>query len=1779
MLPPISHPRRSSASTGADSDMFARASVLSTSSAARAERQPLLSGAPPPQVFAHPVECASLTSRLLLQWVTPSVTLANRPQTQAHPQPPQYQTLQQHRRSRGSAKRGLQQADVWELPPRARAEPGANALQRAWITSGSLSMAFVKSHGLKLTGLGVLHAVVQLCDLLGPYVLFRGVLLLQEQGQEDQDDNETRRSLLFWLGTLLFSRLLRSLLSAFVRAELKTSTLRLTAALQSLVFQKALRLPNASVRESDALYAADVTQLLHGAACLHELWAAPLMLALILALIEKFIGVAACGAAVGAVVMTLVASQVLNQLQLRSLERLRRAREDRQTSAKEMVHAMPAVKLHAWEPAARARINATRGRELAALWRFQVRGAAEAAFNFAMPVLVATAALAVGYHSSTHPLTPASAFATLALVRLMQTPLRTLPDAVLGARSAWQSLHNLSHFMDQEELNPYAVARRDSLGMVAKYDPQDVVVAVEDATLGWATNGPVVFQHLDMTVGAGELLVVHGRPGSGKSSFLSALLGEMQARDGSDGAGGRVYVGGSVAYCPQQSWLQQTLSVRDNVLFGLPFDRRKYQRVLDACALVNPLVMLSAGDHTLVQDWKPTPGLQALVSLARACYSDADVYLLDDLLARVHPRSAAREIFSRCLLGLLRNKTRIVVTTRAEFINSEFVDDAIRFEDGGRLVHTRDIYEGKGRKEQDGDEDSDEEQEEAAEDNWVHFSASGVDVVRTDEPPYCPTEEPADIEQLSVENIVNTSRNSLSERPLREYLSCETTAEAEWREGEWLHKSIRAYTQVVGGLRVALLLFVLLFMWQALQLMSDLWIAYWVRSSSQKNLVADQLIYASLALGAGLLALGYSLGIAVAAVQGARRAFLSLASAFLHAPMVFFDVFGAGSGRARSKRLSLSRRRELERAYTDKDLTALDARLPLAVGAVLALGASTLTALLTAAAVTRYYAVFLAPVVYMYVQAARLYLRPARDLLHLERTARQAARSHATETLAGARVVRAFGLAHVHRVLGHHFWLLDVAARDAHLGLHIDQWLALRVQLYGTVIVGIVAASSFLALRYTLSASVLALALYEALVVDNGALESLVRVWAWLSPVVPIATRTQAAVRGAEVITESAAYSTAAARRASAPLTPNEVNPSLSWPTKGDLRFDVVSFRDPAAAIVDELTDMFEIGDGGAPPLALKGVSFRLQAGEKVAILESSAASSVSSVGRALLRLHELTAGRIVVDGVDVATLGLRTLRSRVACVSAAAPNAALYDGSVRTQLDPSGRDIEDERLWTALRAVGLADNVATLDGPFPGVASLQQNPTKRFLLSLARALLSEPSVVALAFAPVLVPPPGDESQLPQFALDDATLETLQRVVHEELRDATVLLLLPSATASPQHDQAQRAMLLNVVDRVLVVVDGEIAELGSPADLAVPVPDPDRLETLAEVPSRLELCDLEHPSEDDTGTGALPEEQRESGTSGELVMDTTDSAVEFDTDSAVETEKKDKQTQEVVVAAPAPNSGSPLDLSLASLSARKSEVERNEVEVSLSARQAPPTARDGDDINDPLEFFRQCYQLEEDPFTLYTQALLLKEQREFAMASELLRSLLSTASVTLEARHHLAQCLIAQDPELNWCREEAQQCLEDVVTAMKSSSNNEDAHHATMYRESLELLAHVTIAGKCFDRAQQLLEALQLELERAVIFPPDLSAHRQQQTLVSFQLACCRYARGDPPDAISAELLRFLPQKIDQTRDASREQEAQELQVSDPLEGIELLLHADAASLREGLALLAATST
>ncbi|OWZ10205.1 ABC transporter [Phytophthora megakarya] len=249
-----------------------------------------------------------------------------------------------------------------------------------------------------------------------------------------------------------------------------------------------------------------------------------------------------------------------------------------------------------------------------------------------------------------------------------------------------------------------------------------------------------------------------------------------------------------------------------------------------------------------------------------------------------------------------------------------------------------------------------------------------------------------------------------------------------------------------------------------------------------------------------------------------------------------------------------------------------------------------------------------------------------------------------------------------------------------------------------------------------------------------------------------------------------------------------------------------------------------------------------------------------------------------------------------------------------------------------------------------------------------------------------------------------------------------------------------------------------------------------------------------------------------------------------------------------IVACP-PSTTVSLDLSYDTLSAPKDDSPpiKFGTELALAVEDVPLTARDGDNNSeeDPIEFFRRCYTLETDSFTLYTQALTLKSRRQFGAASELLRSLLSTASLILEVRHHLAQCLMAQDPALIWCREEATQCLEDVIAATKSSSTQ--THYGIMYNESLVGINHTAVPYSM------------------------LASHRQQETVVSFQRAFCRYARGDPPAAVSSE----PPPNCTQ----SEEHDGLESEVCcDPFEGIELLLRTDVARLHEGLALLASSS-
>ncbi|CDQ80785.1 unnamed protein product [Oncorhynchus mykiss] len=189
-------------------------------------------------------------------------------------------------------------------------------------------------------------------------------------------------------------------------------------------------------------------------------------------------------------------------------------------------------------------------------------------------------------------------------------------------------------------------------------------VLIDNGTFSWTKEGPPCLKRINVGVPQGSLVAVVGHVGSGKSSLLSAMLGETEKRSGS------VSIKGSVAYVPQQAWIQNA-TVQDNVMFGREKQKTWYQRVLEACALLPDLEILPAGDCTEIGEkgLNLSGGQKQRVSLARAVYRKADVYLLDDPLSAVDAH-VGQHIFDKVIgpKGVLRDKTRVLVTHGMSFL-------------------------------------------------------------------------------------------------------------------------------------------------------------------------------------------------------------------------------------------------------------------------------------------------------------------------------------------------------------------------------------------------------------------------------------------------------------------------------------------------------------------------------------------------------------------------------------------------------------------------------------------------------------------------------------------------------------------------------------------------------------------------------------------------------------------------------------------------------------------------------------------------------------------------------------------------------------------------------------------------------------------------------------------------------------------------------------------------------------------------------------------------------
>ncbi|EQC35311.1 hypothetical protein SDRG_07022 [Saprolegnia diclina VS20] len=791
------------------------------------------------------------------------------------------------------------------------------------------------------------------------------------------------------------------------------------------------------------------------------------------------------------------------------------------------------------------------------------------------------------------------------------------------------------------------------------------------------------------------------------------------------------------------AWIQN-MTIRENILFGKPYDRKKYAAVIDACALTKDLAAFPAGDRTEIgqKGVNLSGGQKARIALARACYNDGDVFILDSPLSAVDA-IVSNEIFTKCFLGLLSKKTVLLVTHNPEIIASKHIDRTIEISNGicKQTVNTaKEAFDSALSPlaahpimsyTNDDDDDNDVMDDVTTISNVApHLLSPSL------RSPYVPG---------GFHEMVYTPRQN-ADGTFEEPLVHGKLVDEEFRsEGRVSSNVFGAYFRAAGGWPVVVLLLCVQSTWQGLAVCGDLWLSKWSASSAvespdvfQANAAWNVGVYACFSLGSASIVMVRILSVGFAGRKASRALFDQMTSALLAAPMKFFDTNPTG--------------RILNRFAGD--FNALDVGVPFSFMFVLATFFIVLFAMGTTIVVVRSLSFFILPLFYVYYRVGSFYLQPAREIERLGKVTYSPMINLISEAIDGAVVIRAFGAKQERRFQRLHHRNVNRYNESVYAKQIVELWFMLQNQLLSASMILVISLSLVYA-RVYLTPGLVGLVFNYALNVPLN-----------LQYLIQDASEIEKNMVSPERIIEYTQIPPEAPR-----VIPGAVS-TQSWPSQGAITFNNVSFR-------------YKEND----PLVLKDVCVALRGREKVGIVGRTGAGK-SSLTMALFRINELAAGSISIDGVNCASVGLKTLRESIAIIP---QNPVLFKGTLRQYLDPFDQ-FQDDDLWNVLRKVNLVERTEK-DGLSSDVEENGENFSvgERQMLCMARALLLRAKVVVM-----------DEATA---AMDHATDQKLQHVIRTEFADSTVLTI------------AHRLDTVLDCNRILVFDHGRLVQCDSPSTL------------------------------------------------------------------------------------------------------------------------------------------------------------------------------------------------------------------------------------------------------------------------------------------------------------------------------------------------------------------------
>uniref|UniRef100_A0A668V3J0 ABC-type glutathione-S-conjugate transporter n=1 Tax=Oreochromis aureus TaxID=47969 RepID=A0A668V3J0_OREAU len=472
---------------------------------------------------------------------------------------------------------------------------------------------------------------------------------------------------------MFFTALLQTLILHHHFQYCFVTGMNVRSAVIGAIYRKALVITNAAKRSSTVgeivnLMSVDAQRFMDLTTFLNMLWSAPLQIMLALYFLWQILGPSVFAGV--AVMILLIPFNAFIAMKTRAYQVEQMQHKDARIKLmNEILNGIKVLKLYAWENSFKQKVLAIRQKELIVLRKTAYLGALSTMAWTSAPFLVALTTFAVYVTVDKKNILDAeTAFVSISLFNILRFPLNMLPQVISSLVQASVSLKRVQNFLSHDELDPDSVNRNNT--------STEFAVTVVNGKFTWGKDDAPVLHNINVMVPQGSLLAVVGHVGCGKSSLISALLGDMEKVEG------EVSVRGSVAYVPQQAWIQNA-TLRDNILFGNPYNEQKYNSVLEACALTPDLQVLPGGDMTEIGEKgiNLSGGQRQRVSLARALYNDADVYLLDDPLSAVDAH-VSKHIFDNLIgpEGALKGKTRILVTHGISFLPQ--VDNIMVMVDG-----------------------------------------------------------------------------------------------------------------------------------------------------------------------------------------------------------------------------------------------------------------------------------------------------------------------------------------------------------------------------------------------------------------------------------------------------------------------------------------------------------------------------------------------------------------------------------------------------------------------------------------------------------------------------------------------------------------------------------------------------------------------------------------------------------------------------------------------------------------------------------------------------------------------------------------------------------------------------------------------------------------------------------------------------------------------------------------------------------------------------------------